>query len=77
MEVADGDVLHVRVVGIEVAQGLLVWMMNRVDEGKMHYPRTRKSRSIIEMQNVTILGRVGDGPCSVIHVLQAGEDIPL
>src|SRR5438270_10945255 len=75
LKVADTDVLHVRIVAIELAQCLFVRVVNGVNEWEVNCSRHRESRSIVQVQNVAIARSISDGLGGVMDIFEVTEDV--
>src|SRR5581483_5958591 len=74
LKVADCHVVHLREVGVEVAQRGLVWMMDSVDNRLVYKARACQTRSVVEVNDVAIASCVSHRPSCVIYVFQAPEN---
>src|SRR5579864_9437517 len=70
LEVADGDVIDIREVAVEIAQFPYVGMVNGVNERAVEKAGADKAGSIIDMNKIAGTSRVLDRPGSVIQVLE-------
>src|SRR6185437_6884814 len=75
LKVTNCDVVHLREIGVEVAQCLLVRMMDCVDDGLIDKARARESRSVVQVDDVAIASCVCHRPSCVIYVFQVPEDL--
>ena len=77
LELADGDKLYVRKVGVDRAHGLFMDVVHGIHELVLHIPGKHERRNIVQMDDVAIFARIANRPRRVIHVLEVVEDLAL
>src|SRR5947209_2821503 len=75
LKIADGYVIHIAKIAVEIAKSIVVRMMDRVNKRSVHDAGVRQSRYVVQVDHVASGRGVGDGPGTVIDVFKVVVDL--